>query len=137
MDIVYCTWTYIKEHTLRDDIDTILTWDINALNKYIYHAQKIIDSYLYNVGEPLSPTQSNLLPTKDININEEIRFVAMWISIDLYDLRISWVDKKTTITKESVPWYSVDYADSSMYEINDMYKNLLDKYKNVFYHHSI
>lgn len=54
LEIVYTSGSYISDHTLRADIKTLLAGDINALDVYIYHAQKHIDMYLYYVGPPVA-----------------------------------------------------------------------------------
>ena len=137
---IYVTSADVKETT---NIVWLTSESIGNIEKYITEAQMIIDSYILVYWSKFNTTQTEIFPICDSDWNSlmpnDIKIATVYIVEDIY---LSWIPNVASweeIVEEKTGDHSWKFSENNkaIKFIPEKAKNILDRYKTIFFKHTL
>ena len=136
---IYVTSTDVKETT---NIVALAESSDSNIDRYISEAQMIIDSYILVYWCKFDIEQNEIFPIDDdwvALIPDDIKIATIYIVEDIY---LSWVPTLASweeVIEEKVGDHSVKFSENNkaIKFIPEKAKNILDRYKTIFFKHTL
>lgn len=137
---IYVTSADVKQTT---NIVWLNSESIGNIEKYITEAQIIIDSYILVYWSKFDSTQDEVFPICDTDwtalIPNDIKIATIYIVEDIFLNGVPNVASWDEVIEEKVGDHTVKYSEKSdnIKFIPEKAQNILNRYKTIFFKHSL